>query len=81
MMLHLCSLMTSPFYWVNVNYVIVGGVSVKTMTLAIFDSGTTYTYLATTAYDNVIAVVRPVLCTGFVYYVQIGKIHQQSEEL
>jgi hypothetical protein len=46
---------------VGLSYVLVGGVSVKTMTLAVFDTGTTYTYLTTAAYTSVLAVVRPVL--------------------
>ncbi|KAG0563847.1 hypothetical protein KC19_8G064100 [Ceratodon purpureus] len=45
------------FYWVGLSYVLVGGVSVKTMTMAVFDTGTTYTYLATPAYNSVMAVV------------------------
>lgn len=63
--------MSSQFYWVGLSYVLVGGVSVKTMTMAVFDTGTTYTYLATPAYNSVMAVVRPVLYTGSVYVVQI----------
>lgn len=45
------------YYWVSLRYVVVGEAHVKTPVMAIFDTGTTYTYLSSNSYDLVAAAV------------------------
>ena len=59
----LYSLIISSYYWVSLRYVVVGEAHVKTPVMAIFDTGTTYTYLSSNSYDLVAAAVRPTLDT------------------
>lgn len=60
--------MSSPYYWVSLTYVVVGGKHVLTPAVAIFDTGTTYTYLTTTYYNKVAAAVRTDLNYLFPYF-------------
>ncbi|XP_024360626.1 aspartyl protease family protein 1 isoform X2 [Physcomitrium patens] len=51
--------LSPPYYWVSLTYVVVGGKHVLTPAVAIFDTGTTYTYLTTTYYNKVAAAFSP----------------------
>ena len=50
--------MISSYYRVRLRYLVVGGVRVLTPVMAIFDTGTTYTYLNSISYGLVAAAVR-----------------------
>lgn len=56
-----CSLCCRTFYWVSISKVLVGGLtSTSTLfNLAVFDIGTTLTYLDTNSYNNIVNAVRP----------------------